>query len=57
MSWRTTLKILKLRVGVASSNMDPEDESPDHGYSPDDINFSITDGHHYQDNSFNLNGQ
>ena len=57
MSWRTTLKILKLRVGVASSNMDPEDESPDHGYSPDDINFSSTDGHHYQDNGFNVNGQ
>ena len=55
--WRTALKILKLQVGVGSSNMDPQDDSPEHGYSPDDINFSSTDGHHYQDNGFNVNGQ
>ena len=55
--WRIALKILKLRVGVGSSNMDPEDESPDHGYSTDDINFSSKDRHHCQDKSFSLNGQ
>ena len=55
--WKIAPKILKLRVGVGSSNIDQEDESPDHSYSPDDINFSSTDGRHYQDNSFNLNGQ
>ena len=56
--WRIALKILKLRVGVGSSNMDPEDESPDHGYSTDDINFSSKDRYdHCQDNSFSLNGQ
>ena len=36
----------------SGSNIDSEDESPDHGHSPDNINFFSADGHPYQDISF-----